>query len=134
MPRILIADDEPSIVYLFKEFFKVKGFDVDTAENGFQAINKIKNYKYHLAVLDVKMGEKHGLEVLEEIIDRKLDLPVIICTAYKHLKQDVELLARGRLDYDFVTKPPDLEDFWEKSVSILKKHAIKTEVNSGSGI
>lgn len=132
MARVLVVDDEPSIVYLFKEFFKLKGFEVDTAGGGIEALKKIHNNTYHLMLLDIKMGQKHGLEVLENIIEHDYDFPVIICTAYKHLKQDVELISRGRMDVEFIAKPPDLEDLWEKASRLLKKHAIKTEAKPDS--
>lgn len=132
MARVLVADDEPSIVYLFKEFFKLKGFEVDTAQSGYEAETKLMNEEYHLVVLDLKMGDKHGVQVLEDLIRSDFDYPVIVCTAYKHLKQDVDLIAENRLDMEFITKPPDLEIFWEKVVRLLKKHAIRTAVTPGS--
>ncbi|MCK4421420.1 response regulator [candidate division WOR-3 bacterium] len=132
MPRVLIVDDEPSILYLFKEFFKLKDFEVDTADNGLEALKKLHNNKYHLMILDVKMGEKHGLEVLEDIIDRGYDFPIIMCTAFGHLKQDVDIIAGDKMDVDFITKPLDLEELWSKTVSLLKSHAIKTDNKLGS--
>jgi DNA-binding NtrC family response regulator len=128
MPKVLVADDVPSILYLFKEFFKLKGFEVDTADNGFEASKKLGKNNYHLVVLDIKMGGKHGLEVLHNLIERGHKLPVIICTAYEHLKEDVDIIAKGKLDVEFVTKPPDLELLWDKVVNLLKKNAISEEV------
>lgn len=128
MARVLVADDEPSILYLYKEFFKMKGFDVDTVDNGMAVMKKINDNKYHLLVLDIKMGKQHGLEVLEKLIETNSNIPVIISTAYQHLKEDVDLISRDRLDVEFITKPPDLEKLWEIVVKLLKKHAIKEEI------
>ena len=128
MARELVADDVPSILYLFKEFFKLKGFEVDTADNGFEVSKKLGKNNYHLVVLDIKMGGKHGLEVLRDLIERGYKFPVIICTAYEHLKEDVDIIAKGKLDVEFVTKPPDLELLWDKVVHLLEKNAIREEV------
>ena len=128
MAKVLVADDVPSILYLFKEFFKLKGFEVDTADNGFAVSKKLKSNDYHLLVLDIKMGGKHGLEVLQDLIERGYKFPVIICTAYEHLKEDVDIIAKGKLDVEFVTKPPDLELLWDKVVKLLEKNAIREEM------
>jgi DNA-binding NtrC family response regulator len=128
MAKVLVADDVPSILYLFKEFFKLKGFEVDTADNGFEVSKKLGKNNYHLVVLDIKMGGKHGLEVLRDLIERGYKFPVIICTAYEHLKEDVDIIAKGKLDVEFVTKPPDLELLWDKVVHLLEKNAIREEV------
>ena len=128
MAKVLVADDVPSILYLFKEFFKLKGFEVDTAENGFEVSKMLGKNTYHLVVLDIKMGGKHGLEVLQNLIERGYKFPVIICTAYEHLKEDVDLIAKGKIDVEFVTKPPDLELLWDKVVRLLEKNAIREEV------
>lgn len=133
MARVLVADDVPSILYLFKEFFKLKGFEVETAESGFEVTKKLGEKDYHLVVLDIKMGEKHGLEVLQDLIKRGYDFPVIICTAYEHLREDVDIIAKGKLDVDFITKPPDLELLWDKVVKLLEKNAIKEEIGTDNG-
>ncbi len=130
MARVLVADDVSSILYLFKEFFKLKGFEVDTAENGFEVGKKLAKNEYHLIILDIKMGGKHGLEVLENLIERGYKFPVIVCTAYEHLKEDVDMIAKGKLDVDFITKPPDLELLWDKVVKLLEKNAIKEEIRA----
>jgi DNA-binding NtrC family response regulator len=133
MAKVLVADDVPSILYLFKEFFKLKGFEVDTADNGFEVSKKLGKNNYHLVVLDIKMGGKHGLEILQNLIERGYKFPVIVCTAYEHLKEDVEIIAKGKLDVDFITKPPDLEVLWDKVVRLLKKNAIKEEAGTDNG-
>jgi len=132
MAKVLVADDVPSILYLFKEFFKLKGFEVDTADNGFEVSKKLSKNNYHLVVLDIKMGGKHGLEILQNLIERGYKFPVIVCSAYEHLKEDVEIIAKGRLDVEFVTKPPDLDLLWEKVVKLLEKNAIREEVGKNS--
>lgn len=127
MARVLVADDEPSIVYLYEEFYKSKGFEVDSVDNGADAMKKFKNNEYHLLVLDIKMGEEHGLKVLENIIREGHAIPIIICSAYKHMKQDVDLIAGEDKNVEFINKPIDLNELWDKTVELLENYAIQTE-------
>jgi DNA-binding NtrC family response regulator len=127
MAKVLVADDVPSILYLFKEFFKLKGFDVDTAKNTLEVSKKLGKNSYHLVVLDLKMGKKHGFNILRNFIEEGYNFPVIICTAYEDLKEDVDIITKGKLDVEFVTKPPDLEHLWIKVVRLLEKNAIREE-------
>ena len=107
MKKILVADDDESIRYLFKEFLQIKGFEVKEAENGFEALMVLSEEDFNLMILDIKMPGKHGLEVLEKIRERHKELPVVVCTAYKNLKEDVEIIG-GEHTY-FLAKPIDLE-------------------------
>ncbi|MBN1693952.1 response regulator [candidate division WOR-3 bacterium] len=127
MARVLVAEDIPSVLYLLREFFKLKGYKVDTAESAFEAAKKLGKNDYHLIVLSIKMESKHLLEILRSLIERAYKFPVIICTAYEDLKEDVDIIAKGKLDVDFVTKPPDLEHLWIKVVRLLEKNAIREE-------
>jgi len=107
MKKILIADDDESIRYLFREFFQMKEFEVKEAENGFEALMVLGKEAFDLVILDIKMPGKHGLEVLEKIREQHKELPVVVCTAYKNLKEDVEIIG-GENTY-FLAKPIDLE-------------------------
>jgi DNA-binding NtrC family response regulator len=132
MAKVLVADDVPSILYLLKEFFKLKGFDVDTADNWLEVNKKLGENNYHLIVLDVKMGKKHGLDILQNSVERGYKFPVIICTAYEHLKEDLDIITKGKLDVEFITKPPDLGLLWDKVVHLLEKNAIREEVGTST--
>jgi len=108
MKKTLVVDDDESIRYLFREFLQMKGFDVEEAENGFEALMVLSEKDFDFMILDIKMPGKHGLEVLEKIRERHKELPIIVCTAYKHLKDDV-LIEGGEHTY-FLPKPIELEE------------------------
>ena len=115
--KVLIVDDEPSIRYLFSEFLKMKGIDTDEAENGLDGLKKFHKDKYDLLILDIKMGLKHGIEVLEDIRRQGYNTPIIICTAYKHLEEDVKVVDSENVE--FLAKPVDLQNLWEKVENLL---------------
>jgi len=108
MKTILIVDDDDSIRYLFKEFLQMKGYEVKEADNGFEALLVLGEGHFDLMILDVKMPGKHGIEVLEKIREKYKALPVIVCTAYKQMEDDVKIVG-GDKTY-FLPKPIELEE------------------------
>src|SRR5580704_4458802 len=80
IPRMLIADDDPSIVRLLADHCARMGFDVDTAANGIQALLKASRGKPDIIVIDVNMPEVDGLSVCAHLLDpckRALDVIVV---------------------------------------------------------
>jgi len=82
--RILVVDDEPDVRIFIATFLEDAGFDVETAENGEEALDKIRSYKPDLMTLDMVMPRKSGIEVMRTLRKDKrwAMLPVIIITAH----------------------------------------------------
>jgi len=105
--RILVADDEESMRWVLSKALKRKGFEVDLAPDGRQALELIKDNCYDLAILDIKMPGINGLDLLDKVRELKSDLLVVIMTAEASMKNAVEAMKRGA--YDYITKPFDLD-------------------------
>ncbi|HIJ95104.1 MAG TPA: sigma-54-dependent Fis family transcriptional regulator [Desulfuromonadales bacterium] len=105
--RILVADDEESMRWVLSKALKRKGFDVDLAHDGRQALELIKDNCYDLAILDIKMPGISGLDLLDKVQESKKDLLVVIMTAEASMRNAVEAMKRGA--YDYITKPFDLD-------------------------
>jgi len=105
--RILVADDEESMRWVLSKALKKKGFMVDLAADGDQALGMIQVGTYDLAILDIKMPGMSGLDLLDRVKDLKSDLLVVIMTAEASMKNAVEAMKRGA--YDYLTKPFDLD-------------------------
>ncbi len=105
MPRILVTDDEPNIVRLIQVNLERQGFQVETANNGAQALEKIRANRPDLLVSDVMMPEMDGFELLSHIRrDPVLEnLPVIMLTAKAQDRDVLEGYTRGADMY--LTKP-----------------------------
>jgi two-component system alkaline phosphatase synthesis response regulator PhoP/two-component system response regulator VicR len=105
MPRILAVDDEPNIVRLIQVNLERHGYQVETANNGAQALAKIRENRPDLLVSDVMMPEMDGFELLSSIRrDPALsDLPVIMLTAKAQDANVMEGYSRGADMY--LTKP-----------------------------
>jgi len=105
--NILVADDEESMRWVLSKALKKKGFNVDLARDGDEALKMIKSSDYDLAILDIKMPGLSGLELLDRVRELKSDLLVVIMTAEASMKNAVEAMKRGA--YDYLTKPFDLD-------------------------
>jgi DNA-binding NtrC family response regulator len=104
--KILVADDEESVREVLKSFFLRKEYDVQTAREGREAIEKIGSYKPDILLLDLKMPDMDGEEVLKYINDNDLKIGVIIITGHPDFIKDRKLLNRA---YDYIVKPFDLD-------------------------
>src|SRR5262245_54308783 len=105
MPRILAVDDEPNIVRLIQVNLERHGYQVETANNGAQALVKIRANRPDLLVSDVMMPEMDGFELLSTIRRDPVlqDLPIIMLTAKAQDANVMEGYSRGADMY--LTKP-----------------------------
>ncbi len=105
--RILVADDEESMRWVLSKALRKKGFAVDLAKDGDEALEMILADGYDLAILDIKMPGITGLDLLDRVRETKSDLLMVIMTAEASMKNAVEAMKRGA--YDYITKPFDLD-------------------------
>lgn len=105
--KILVADDEESMRWVLSKALKRKGFSVDLARDGDEALGLIQSNAYDLAILDIKMPGISGLELLDRVRELKNEPIVVIMTAEASMKNAVEAMKRGA--YDYITKPFDLD-------------------------
>jgi two-component system nitrogen regulation response regulator GlnG len=103
---ILVADDEDSIRFVLREALTASGYDVVCVADGASALTRLAENNVDLALVDVKMPDLDGLELLTRI--REIATPVIIMTAQNTMANAIEAMKRGA--YDYVTKPFDLEE------------------------
>jgi two-component system, response regulator, stage 0 sporulation protein F len=114
--KILIVDDEEHIRFLYSEELKEEGYDVITAESGLRLLERIKEEKPDLVVLDIKMVDYNGLDLLQDIRNEYYDLPVVLCTAYDAFKEDIKSVAA---DF-YVVKSFDLTELKKKIARALE--------------
>ncbi len=106
MVKILVVDDEIEACNALKEFLDAKGYEVYTAQDGENALDKIRELRPQLVLLDMIMPGMHGIEVLQEI--KKIDpkIGVIMVTVVTNETQAKKAIQLGA--YDYITKPVDL--------------------------
>jgi DNA-binding NtrC family response regulator len=104
--KLLIVDDERAIRRTLKEILEFEGYQLDEAEDGEQALQKIRAQHFDLVLMDVKMPKRDGLEVLGIVSQEQPELPVVMISGHGNIETAVEATKLGA--YDFIEKPPDL--------------------------
>ena len=116
MPKILIVDDEEGIRMLYSMELEDEGYKVITLPDGKDLLKVIDNEKPDCLVLDIKMREFNGLDLLQEVRKKHYDLPVILNSAYSSFKVDLKAVAA---DY-YVVKSSDLSELKAKLKVVLE--------------
>ena len=106
--KLLIVDDEKLLRNSLKKHFQREGYQVYLAENARKAIDAYREYVPELVLLDIRLPDGDGLDVLREIREINPEALVILITAYGGIRSAVEAIKRGAQDY--ITKPFDIEE------------------------
>lgn len=101
--RILIIDDDLELCTLLSRFLTRNEYEVEEANSGQHGIEKFKKGKYDIVICDFKLGDKDGIEMLQEITAVDPDAVVLIITGYSDVKTAVDVIKCGA--YDYITKP-----------------------------
>ena len=110
MAKILIVDDEEGIRMLYAMELEDEGYEVITLPDGKELLAIVEKEAPDCIILDIKMREYNGLDLLQQIRRRHYDLPVILNSAYSSFKVDLKAVAA---DY-YVVKSSDLSELKEK--------------------
>ena len=122
MSRLLVVDDEANIRLLYSEELQDEGYEVVTAASSAEAIEKLHSGAFDLAVLDIKLKNESGIELLQKLVKERHDMPVILCSAFSCYKDDFSAwLADG-----YVVKSGDLTELKQEIARVLAKKALKT--------
>jgi DNA-binding response OmpR family regulator len=116
MAKILIVDDEEHIRFLYSEELSEAGYEVVTADSGYKLMERIEDEKPDLIVLDIKMVDYNGLDLLQDIRNKFYNMPVVLCTAYDTFKEDMKSIAA---DF-YVIKSFDLSELKSKIAMALE--------------
>ncbi|MFO7524825.1 MAG: response regulator transcription factor [Ignavibacteriaceae bacterium] len=127
MSKILICEDEPAMRTGLKDNLEFESYEVDTAENGKQGLDKILQNKYDLIILDVMMPQMSGLDVCKAVRKNGITTPIILLTAKGEEIDKVLGLELGADDY--ITKPFSLRELLARIKAILRRSEIKSGEN-----
>jgi len=124
MSRILVVDDEANIRLLYSEELSDEGYDVVTAANTAEAVEKLNQTEFDLAVLDIKLKNESGIELLQRIVKERHDMPVVLCSAFSCYKDDFS----AWLADSYVVKSGDLSELKQEIARVLAKKAQRTKI------
>ena len=108
MSLLLIADDDANLRYSFRRMLEGTGYDFIEAEDGLQAVERVKETRPDVVVMDVRMPRMDGLSAFEEIKRIAPGVPVIIMTAYGSTELAIEAMRMGAFDYTL--KPYNVDE------------------------
>ena len=106
MTKVLVVEDEKHLLKLYKDELEDDGFEVMPLDNGRRVLESLKEFNPEVVVLDIKLGDMEGLEILEQIKSYDRGLPVILNSAYSSYKANFSSWMAD----DYVIKSPDLSE------------------------
>ena len=121
--RLLIVDDERGIVIALKGLFSKEGYEVETAESGEEALEKVKAAPFHVIITDLSMKGMSGLDLLRAVRQLDAECAVLMITAYGSQRIAVEAMKAGAEDY--LPKPFDNDELRIKVRKVMEKQLLK---------
>ncbi len=124
MAKILVVDDESNIRLLYSQELCDEGLDVVAVGTAAEAVAKLQTEEFELVLLDIKLKNESGLELLQTIVKERHDIPVVLCTAFSFYKDDFSAwLADG-----YVVKSSDLQELKDEIMRVLAKKSVRSKM------
>lgn len=134
MAKILIIDDEKAITSSLKEILEYEKYEVDAANDGASGLDLATKGSYDIIFCDIKMPKMDGLEVLDKLVEKKVDSSVIMISGHGSIDTAVEALKKGA--FDFIQKPLDLNrilvtvrNALDRSTLVEETKVLKRKIN-----
>ncbi|HHT9159167.1 MAG: sigma-54-dependent Fis family transcriptional regulator [Planctomycetes bacterium GWF2_39_10] len=128
MFNILVVEDQKNMRESLVIAFKRAGYHVDSVENGEKAVKLQKDHFYDLVMVDLKMEDMDGLEVLSHVKDINPSTEVVVMTAFGTIDSAIQAMRKGA--YDYVTKPFQLSEILSVTERALEKKRLLDKVNN----
>ena len=132
MTNIALVDDEPNILTSVSLALETEGFEVDTYNNGEEAIRGLESKKYDLGLFDIKMPRMNGNELLEKVRNSKnielRNMPIIFLTSKNQEQDEIIGLRMGAADY--IKKPFSQKLLNERVRTVLRIHSNRANLNN----
>jgi len=122
---VLVVDDEECIRELCEDVLPMWGYEVDTAEDGFEGIEKAKNGNYEIILTDVRMPDCDGITLLDKVKSFNPQIEVIVMTAYGTIETAVNAMKKGA--HDFIMKPLSIAQMQAVLAKCVEKIQLKNE-------
>jgi two-component system response regulator GlrR len=128
MDSILVVDDDRNILKVIRMRLEAEGYQVHTAPNADQALEFFGREQIDLALVDLKLGNDDGIELMSNILRRDADVPIIILTAHGSINSAVDAMKRGAANY--ITKPFNYQELLLQIKNCLEKSRLTREVST----
>ncbi len=127
MSSILIVDDEEGMRRSLAILFRKEGHRVYTAENGEEAIDAFSLQSFDLVITDLRMDGMSGIQLMNRMKEKHIDVPVIIMTAYGTIDSAVEAMRLGAADY--IAKPFEYDEILHRAKRAVERNTTARDMN-----
>jgi len=124
---LIIVEDDPLQRRLIKEHLEGEGFLVFDVATGAEALSTVRTYPVDVAIVDHKLGEENGLEVIQDMLKQNPLITPIMVTAYGNVENAVAALKNGA--YDYIVKPIDFDKFLLVIKRALERQTLRREIS-----
>jgi two-component system response regulator AtoC len=118
MSKVLVIDDQVSLLDSMRVFFELRGWEVFTTSTGQDGLNKARSVSPSLVILDLRLPDTDGQTVLEQLRRENPAVPVIVVTAFQDMENTIGCIKLGA--FDFIHKPIDINEL-EAALDRLEK-------------
>jgi DNA-binding NtrC family response regulator len=125
--RIYLVDDDELIISMLSRVLKNGGYEVRTANTADGIVSKIKSWSPAVVLLDIRIADKSGIDVLKDIVDQAITTQVVMLTADDTAETAVKAMKLGAADY--LTKPFNVDEVTIVLNNIIEKGTLKKEVD-----
>ncbi len=135
MAKILVIDDEPSILESLNMFLTEKGHTVLTAETGAMGLSLFLEKSFQVIIMDIRLLDFNGLDILETMMQEKKSSKVIMITAFQDMETTIAAMKKGAFDY--IHKPLDvgkIEKAVNRAINILEIDSKTPSLEPSNGI
>ena len=123
--KILVVDDDNTFCLMLQKFLSKNEYEVTTASSGARALQILDAQSFDLILTDYRLPDTDGILLLDEILKRNKNMPVILMTGYGDIKLSVVAIKKGALDY--ITKPINPQELLELVKNALHKTKVITK-------
>jgi signal transduction histidine kinase len=126
-PKVLVVDDEDSVVVTIKAILQLDGYDVATTTSGARAREMVREVEYDLVLTDLRLEDGDGLDVLKAVRESYPETVTIMLTGYASLESAIHALRAGA--YDYLVKPSEVEELRATVARGLERRRLGQELH-----
>src|SRR5256885_11498261 len=130
-PKVLVVDDEESVVVTIKAILQLDGYNVATTTSGAKARAMVREAEYDLVLTDLRLEDGDGLDVLKAVRERYPETVTIMLTGYASLESAIQAIRAGA--YDYLVKPSEVEELRATVARGLVRRRLGQEVRARDG-
>jgi len=116
--KLLVIDDEQEILDSFQNYFGKRQFEVETANNGTEGLNKLLTGKFDAAIVDLRMPDMDGMQVIEQAMNQRVPTSFIVLTGHGALKDAITAINHDVEGWFEKGNPTDMKEIYQRTLAL----------------